>query len=53
LLFIIYTYYLPPTIHTLSEPTIFAVGIKLIISSKGFDNFYEMSDIMLSCDEML
>jgi hypothetical protein len=47
-LFSLYTNDLPPTISTLSEPIIFCDGISVIISSKKFDDFHTMSDIVLS-----
>jgi hypothetical protein len=47
LLFIMYINDLPPTINTLSEPTL-ANDTNVIISSKNFDDFCTMSNIVLS-----
>jgi hypothetical protein len=48
LLFIIYINDLPPTINTLSEPIIFSYDTGVIISSKHFDDFCAMPNIVLS-----
>jgi hypothetical protein len=38
---------LPPTINTLSEPTLFTDDTSVIISSKNFDDFSTMSNTVL------
>jgi hypothetical protein len=48
LLFIIYINDLPPTINTLSEPTIFDDDTSVIISSKNAVDFCIMSNTVLS-----
>jgi hypothetical protein len=47
LLFIIYINDLPPTINTLANPIIFADNTSVIISSKKFDDFCRISNIVL------
>jgi hypothetical protein len=48
LLFIIYINDLPPTIHTLSVPIIFADGTGVIISSKKLHDFSMLSNRVVS-----
>jgi hypothetical protein len=48
LLFVTYINDLPPTINALSEPTIFADDISVIISRTDSDYFCTMSNTVLS-----
>jgi hypothetical protein len=46
LLFIIYINDLPPTLNTLANPVTFADDTSVIISSKKFDDFCRISNIL-------
>jgi hypothetical protein len=48
LFFIIYINDLPPTINTLANPIIFADDTNVTISTKKFDDFCRISNIVLS-----
>jgi len=49
LLFIIYINDLPLGIHSVSEPRLFADDTSVIISSRHFEDFSSMSNLVLSC----